>query len=600
MTRPILIPLWVLALMLALLGIHRVTAEFVHGQLQAQGRATLELYVDTLRGRLDKFRSQPVVLAEHPVTRALFDGPAPSPEAIAAANRLYVRTSRVIGASDLYVMDAAGTTMAASNWADTPTFVGQNFSDRPYFIEAMQGRLGRFFALGTTSNKRGYYFAYPVRRGGEAVGALAVKVDVEEMERVWQAAADHVLVVDEARVVFMSDRPEWLYRPLGALSADDRERLSQTRRYDRVDRPPLPLRAAAGGRGQVLGAPQLEVASSDEAARRFLRLDQDMPDAGWTVVMLAGTAAAEAQVLVISSIAGVAVLALAGALWASVQRRRAMREKLALEERSRLALERAAADLERRVEERTADLAAARDELVQAETMAALGQMLAGVGHELNQPITAIRAYAGNTLKLLAAGRLDSVRETLHTIADVTERASRRIRHLEAFARKGSPNLGPTPLTGVVQSALQMIAHQAREASVQVRIGSGISGTAVHADPGRLEQVFVNLLTNALDAVAGRRERWIVIDAFDAGDTVEVSVADSGPGVPADRRDRIFEPMYTTKDPGEGLGLGLSIAYAIMRDMGGTLTVLDGGGRDGGGAVFRLTLMASPPAEAAA
>lgn len=593
MTRPILIPLWVLALLLALLGIHRVTADFVHGQLQAQGRATLELYVATLRGRLDKFRSQPVILAEHPVTRALFDGPTPSPEAIAAANRLYVRTSRVIGASDVYVMDAGGTTIAASNWADTPTFVGQNFAYRPYFIEAMQGRLGRFFALGTTSNKRGYYFAYPVRREGEAVGVLAVKVDVEEMERVWQGAADHVLVVDEARVVFMSDRPDWLYRPLGPLSQVDRETLSQTRRYDRVDRPPLPV-SITGGRTSV--APALGVTLGGDGAGRFLRLEQDMPDAGWTVVMLAGTAAAEAQILVITLIAGIAVLALAGALWASVQRRRAMREKLDLEERSRLALERAAADLERRVEERTADLAAARDELVQAEKMAALGQMLTGLGHELNQPITAIRSYAGNTLKLLAAGRLDAVRDNLMTIADVTERANRLIRHLKAFARKGSPALGPTPLTGVVQAALQLIAHQAREASVQVRVGSGISGATVHADPVRLEQVFVNLLTNALDAVAGRRERWIVIDAFDTGGAVEITVADSGPGVPADRRDRIFEPMYTTKDPGEGLGLGLSIAYAIMRDMGGTLTVAG----SGGGAVFRLTLKASPVAEVAA
>lgn len=596
MTRPILIPLWILALVLALLAIHGVTSDLVHRQLEAQGRATLELYVATLRGRLDKFRAQPVVLAEHPVTRALFDGPAPAPEAIAAANRLYVRTSRVIGASDVYVMDAAGTTLAASNWADTPTFVGQNFSYRPYFIEAMQGRLGRFFALGTTSNRRGYYFAYPVRRDGEVVGALAVKVDVEEMERVWQGPADHVLVVDDARMVFMSDRPDWLYRPLGSLSGPERERLSQTRRYDRIDRPPLPIRPA-GGPGAVLGAPASQVALGGDAAGRFLRLDHDMPDAGWTVVMLAGTAAAEAQVLAITLIAGVAVLALAGALWASVQRRRTMREKLELEERSRLALERAAADLERRVEARTADLAAARDELVQAEKMAALGQMLTGLGHELNQPITAIRSYAENTLKLLAAGRLDAVRDNIRTIADVTERANRLIRHLKAFARKGRLALGPTPLTAVVQSALQLIAHQAREASVQVRIGSGISGTAVHADPVRLEQVFVNLLTNALDAVAGRRERWIVIDAVDAGGTVEITVADSGPGVPADRRDRIFEPMYTTKQPGEGLGLGLSIAYSIMRDMGGTLTVIDGGG---GGAVFRLTLRASPVAEVAA
>ncbi|MEQ9331980.1 ATP-binding protein [Thalassobaculum sp.] len=591
MSRPILIPLWALALMFAVLAIHRGASHLVHDELAAQSRATLDLYVANLRGRLDKFRAQPTLVAEHPVTRALFETPEPDPAAIAAANRLYVRTARVIGASDVYVMDASGTTIAASNWDDRPTFVGQNFAYRPYFIEAMQGRLGRFFALGTTSNRRGYYFAFPVRRAGEVVGALAVKVDVEEMERVWHRRDDHVLVLDDTRMVFMSDRQDWLYRPLGALSDGERARLSETRRYDRVDRPPLPVQEAA------VAAAAPVVTLGREAADRFMRLEADMPDAGWTVVMLASTAAADTRIVAFTLIAGVALLALSGAWWASVQRRRTMREKLELEERSRVALERAAADLERRVEERTADLATARDELVQAEKMAALGQMLTGLGHELNQPITAIRSYADNTLKLLAAGRMQAVQDNLRTIADVTERANRLIRHLKSFARKGRLTLGTTPLVGVVQSALQLVAHQARDSGVAIRVGSGISGTAVNADPVRLEQVFVNLLTNALDAVAGGRERWIVIDAVASGDVVEITVADSGPGIPAERRDRVFEPMYTTKEPGAGLGLGLTISYSIMQDMGGTLAVVEPQGR--AGAVFRLTLRACP-AEVAA
>ena len=193
-------------------------------------------------------------------------------------------------------------------------------------------------------------------------------------------------------------------------------------------------------------------------------------------------------------------------------------------------------------------------------------------------------------MSLPSFGARNPVQANLLTIADVTERANRLIRHLKAFARKGRLTLGHTPLVAVVQPALQLVAHQARDASVSIRVGSGISQMSVHADPVRLEQVFVNLLTNALDAVAGARERWIVLDAAGSGDTVEISVADSGPGVPADSRDRIFEPMYTTKEPGAGLGLGLSIAYSIARDMGGTLTV---GSAPGGGAVFRLTLHAS-------
>ena len=457
------------------------------------------------------------------------------------------------GAADIFLYDVGGTVIAGRTDDGGPPGIGAELSALPFFHAALEGRLGRFFALGTTSNKRGYYFAYPVRRGGEVVGALAVKVDVEEMERVWHRQADHVLVLDDTRMVFMSDRQDWLYGPLGALSDGERARLSETRRYDRVDRPPLPVQEAA----PATAAPVVTLGR--EAADRFMRLEAEMPDAGWTVVMLAGTAAADSRIVAFTLIAAVALLALAGAWWASVQRRRAMREKLETEERTRVALERAAADLERRVEERTAALAAARDELVQAEKMAALGQMLTGLGHELNQPITAIRSYADNTLKLLAAGRMQAVQDNLHTIADVTERANRLIRHLKSFARKGRLTLGTTPLVGVVQSALQLVAHQARDSGVSIRVGSGISGTAVNADPVRLEQVFVNLLTNALDAVAGARERWIVIDAVATGSAVEITVADSGPGIPAETRDRIFEPMYTTKEPGSGLGRGLTI-----------------------------------------
>ena len=187
---------------------------------------------------------------------------------------------------------------------------------------------------------------------------------------------------------------------------------------------------------------------------------------------------------------------------------------------------------------------------------------------------------------------MQAVQDNLRTIADVTERANKLIRNLKSFARKGRLTLGPTPLVAVVQSALQLVAHQARDAQVTIRIGSGVSGMAVNADPVRLEQVFVNLLTNALDAVSARPERWIVVDAVESGGAVEITVADSGPGIPSDRRDRIFEPMFTTKEPGAGLGLGLSIAYSIMRDMGGSLAAVDA--PSGTGAVFRLTLQASP------
>ncbi|CAO3402421.1 ATP-binding protein [Azospirillum palustre] len=276
--------------------------------------------------------------------------------------------------------------------------------------------------------------------------------------------------------------------------------------------------------------------------------------------------------------------------------------------------------LERTVQERTTDLRATNDrleraiaehqrterelreaqaELVQAGKLAALGQLAAGVGHELNQPLAAIRSYAHNGRKLIGLGRVEEAEGNLGKIADLTARMANITNHLKRFARRPDSRLGAVELAPVIQGALSLFGNRLREEAVAVELAlpdaDPASGTPlrVRAEEVRLEQVLVNLLSNALDAVADAPVRRILIRAEiveegDEGGAVRIEVRDSGSGIAADPVAQIFDPFFTTKPVGTGLGLGLSISYNIVRDFGGVLSVAESG-PDGTAFVLTLT-----------
>ena len=234
------------------------------------------------------------------------------------------------------------------------------------------------------------------------------------------------------------------------------------------------------------------------------------------------------------------------------------------------------------------DLREAQTELVQAGKLAALGQLAAGVGHELNQPLAAIRSYAHNGRRLIELGRIAEADGNLGKIADLTARMANITNHLKRFARRPEARLDAVDLAPVVQGALSLFDNRLREEAVELAVALPAEPLRVRAEEVRLEQVLVNLLSNALDAVAGAPHRRIAIGAEEEADgTVRITVRDTGPGIPAAVAGQVFDPFVTTKPVGTGLGLGLSISYNIVRDFGGVLSVADTGP---GGTAFLLTL----------
>lgn len=560
-------------------------AAFVEGQARAE--VTLRQTVNALEGHIRRFEALPALLARDEEVRLFFDV-AQTAAGIAAMNLWLKVTNDLVGSSDLYLIAPDGVTRAASNFDRTDSFVGESFTYRPYFTDALAGGTGRFFALGTTSGVRGYYFGSPVwGADGKVIGVVALKIGVDDLEAAWRSAEYQIIVSDPEGIVFMATEPVWRYRGLLPLTAERVARTEASRRY--AD---SPLEALAVQRSGAPGQAILALAAGG-AAREYLEVARAMPEAGWTVHVLLDTAPlrAQARLTVAATVLllGVA-LSLAWALW---QRRARLAERIAVQAAAQ-------ADLERQVAERTADLTRANDELhrmqadlVQAGKLAALGRMSAALSHEINQPLAAARNWADSATLLIQRGEGERARENIGHILSLIDRMAAIARHLRNVARKPDEPLKVFSVADAVAGALQVAETRLNASGHAVRVDLATDLPMVRGGPVRLQQVIVNLLSNAADAMDGR-DGEIELAVRREGDEVVMTVRDHGPGVAAAIADRIFDPFFTTKTVGSGLGLGLSISYNIMQDFGGDLRAAN---HPEGGAIFSVVLQAATRAE---
>jgi len=569
------------------------------GDTARRGDTTLRLAVATMRGQLARFERLPQLVAETALVRAL--AAAPDDAAIvASANAYFKHVGAVIGASDIYYMGLDGTTRAASNYDTETSFVGGNFAFRPYFYEAAAGGQGRFFALGTTSRKRGYYFGAPVVDGERVLGVVALKVDLDAIEETWRGGDDEIIVTDPDGIIFLSSRAEWLFSAIAPLTPERRAQSAATRRYADATLRELPMAEAELRGGHRLAA----VAEAGAEAREFLRLSEAMPDAGWTVSVLLDTSSARRQRLTALMLVVLAVALGSMALAVMVQRRARLRERLQMQTEAQ-------AELERRVVARTSELASvnvrleaeigerkaaeqdlhkAQADLVQASKLAALGQMSAALSHEFNQPLAAARNYADNALTLIDRARISDARDNIGRILDLVDRMTSISKHLRSFARKPGQELVAVNLAEVVAASREIVGPRLRDVGAALIVDLPADLPLVVGGPVRLQQVLVNLISNAADAIEGHADRRIELAAHASAKGLRLTLRDHGPGVPASQRERIFDPFFSTKVVGKGLGLGLSISYNIIKDFGGDLRVADA---PGGGALFIIDLRAA-------
>jgi two-component system C4-dicarboxylate transport sensor histidine kinase DctB len=583
--RPRWRSLALLALCLAplLWPLEHLAERYYRSELAGQNRQTLDLYVANLLGTLHRYEVLPQILGDLPALRATLAAPDQSVTQN-NANQLLKDICAQTGAEVMYLMDPSGKTLAASNWDKKDSFVGRNFSFRPYFIEAMAGRLGRFFGLGTTSGKRGYFFAAAVRDGEKIIGVLVIKVDLDHTESLWGKTPEQLLVTDHNGVVILTSRPEWRFRATRPLTDEERKAIIAVQPYPTRDPQPLELDPNA-----------------------WLTQTRQIEETGWSVSILAPRTLIDRPVRTVVAVGGATLLVLMLLLGLMMQRRRHYLDRIAFEAKARR-------ELEMRVAERTSDLEGlnrrlkqevlerehaqqelvhAQDDLVQAGKLSALGTMSASISHELNQPLAAIRSYAENAEVLLDHDRTEDARGNLKLISELTERMASIIAHLRAFARRDRHAPESVALQPALDDALALLAKRRRAMEVELIRDLPAATLWVEAGETRLRQVLGNLLANALDALTEKgppRKLWLSAESTAEG--VNLYIRDNGPGFCMEALGRASEPFYTTKTRTQGLGLGLAICDTLMRAFGGELSFANH--RDGG-ALLTLRLRAGAP-----
>ncbi len=729
--RPVAVILLLLLFLFLLAQVFVLVRQQAVQDVKLRSAADMNRYTLSLQQKLDRYKDLPQLLSSHSeLLNALLH--QRDSDARMRANLYLEQVNSTIGTTDAYLMNEQGDTIAASNWSLERTFVGQNFAFRPYFQQAMAGNAGRYFALGTTSKKRGYFYSYPVRIAGKAQGVIVVKIDLNDIEGDWNDPLLDILVTDEDGVIVISTRPEWKFRALKPLTQADLHRIVNSLRYgsheltslDIVSREKHPdgSQLITLVEGLHTGNPTLDGVRT----RQYLLQYSQVPNSGLSVSVFASMKPVEERVFRALLLTAFIFFAIVLLVLFVLTRNRITQERALFRQRELHALEdneariraiidntqaslitldgqgriescnptaenlfhyreedirgeyfskllahpdrpvcwqhitaaagatspelhieaaarradhslfpieltigrmkangerhfivtihditerkqqeeqlqRAQLQLESRVEQRTQDLTRAnarlqheisqhqqtQNELIQTAKLAVLGQMSAGINHELNQPLTAIRSYADNARIYLERGLSERAQANLDEIAQLTERMAKIIHPLKEFARVSSGSPEAVCLKAVSDGAMSILYGRLERQSVSIHWPQGLENVYVLGDILRLEQVMVNLIGNAMQAQEDQPHSQIEIGLTQSDDEVQLSVRDSGPGITPEYLEHLFEPFFTTKKSGQGLGLGLSISHRIVESLGGRLCASN---HPQGGACFTMVL----------
>ncbi len=531
----------------------------VDNQIETGGER-VTLYIRTLRAALSRYAYLPFVLSRSNEVRDLLAGAGSSD----GTNYYLESLNLEAGSEALYVMDANGDTLAASNWRDSLTYAGQNYGFRPYFLSAKAGHRGWYFGIGATTGHPGYFMSYPVSIEDAFAGAVVVKVDLAPLQDDWHEGGETVLVSDNNGVVFLSSRNEWHYRTMSPLTESQTRHILATKQYGQQALELLPFRNV-----RSLGEGQRIVRMG---RKNYLVLSREVEERGWHIHQLLPLAIAEERqklVLIIGTVLSLLFLA-TGMYLRERRQKKISRQKAQDAEVIRAVNVRLQAEIEERVRTEQA-LRDTQNELVQTGKLAALGHMAAGIVHELNQPISAIRTHAASCRLLLDREQVDKVRETLKSITRITEHMASITMQLKSFAHNSPKLKEKVCLQDCLEDVVIMVQPLLKEHQVGLAKECPEEPLIIYAERGKIKQVLVNLLTNAIDAMRGRENKHLRVTMRSEAGQVIISVRDSGPGIGPDVMDDIFTPFVTTKDVGEGLGLGLSITYRIISDLGGTI-----------------------------
>ncbi|GIT87311.1 MULTISPECIES: sensor histidine kinase [Roseobacter] len=530
----------------------------------------LALYSGNLLSELRQNAIVPQLLARDPE----LIGALNSADYTASTRRL-ISFVEEIGAASLMLLDIDGRTVAATD----RNRLGSMHRSEAYFIDAIRASGTVFTVAEREEGGYGFFYSRRVQSGSDVSGVILVEVDLQKFGRAWAGISDAVIVTDSTGTIILTTEPRWRGRTEEeALARQTPQNAIQRAIQATADWTALPPDAYLQGEA-------------------VMRLETRIPFRGWRMTSYTTYASVRERVngVLALEIMGFAIL-LALTFYA-LSRRTALR--MALFQRESAELRSLNAALQREIAERKRvqeTLAVAEQTLEQSSKLAALGEMSAAVSHELNQPLAAMKTYLAGARLLLRRNRHEEALSSFGRIDDLIERMGGITRQLKSYARKGQEAFAPVPMGDALASSLAMMEPQLRQRQVQITRILPDDPVEVMGDRLRIEQVMVNLLRNAIDATKSAAAPKVDI-ILSAGETATLTVRDNGPGI--EDLDALFEPFYTTKQPGDGVGLGLAISSQIVTDLGGRLTARNG---QQGGAVFemQLPILSGEPAKQAA
>jgi two-component system C4-dicarboxylate transport sensor histidine kinase DctB len=518
----------------------------------------LALYSGNIVSELQRTSVVPLLLSGDPaVVDALRGGD------YSGTSQRLITVQKEIGVASILLLDRDGRTVGATN----RNLLGTSHRASGYFVEAQRTKDTIFSAQAREGGGYDFTYSRAVVVDGRAAGVIVVAVDLMKYERAWSGLQDAVLVTDSEGTVILATEPRWRGLPLTEA---------------------LAVRNAPSALGRALQATADWAQNPPDAYVRgeaVLRAEARVPFRGWRMVTFTAYDSVRERVngVLALEIMGFAILM---ALTFYLLSRRAWSQTMSFQRES-AELRLLNARLQREIAEREKvqkDLEVAELTLAQSSKLAALGEMSAAVSHELNQPLAAMKTYLAGARLLLQRKRPEEALSSFQRIDDLIERMGAITRQLKSYARKGGEAFEPVDVRAALSSALSMMEPQLKLRVVKITRTLPRQPVMVMADRLRLEQVIINLLRNALDATKDTNQPQIDL-ILSAGETATLTVRDNGHGITD--LDNLFEPFYTTKKPGEGVGLGLAISSGIVTDLGGRLTARNA---EGVGAVFEMQL----------
>ncbi len=512
---------------------------------RAQNRASL--YRSTLVGELERFQHLPYILAQDPFVINGAKG-----KDLAGLNRRLASFANRANLDAIYLMDKNGLTIAASNYSAEKTFLGQNYGFRPYFKRALKGQRGEFFGIGATTLKPGYFIAQGVRDENDNIlGVIALKLDLSPLVKAWARGGEILFVANSDGVIVLSSNEEWRYRTLARIDKKRLEEIALEKQF--ANEKLLPLDWTKIGANEVA-----------LNGKKYIHASSSVSRLGWTLHFLADeNRISERAWLTVIGIAIFASILLTLAVFLRSERiRTALNAAQADREQLRKANKKLALEIEeRKAAERR--LEKAQSELARNSKLAALGQLSASVTHELGQPISAMQNY-------LAAAEFDkNAKEREQSIKNLRSIVTRMInitKQLRFFAKPSDNNMQLIDIIQIWHGAYILTAPDIRTANIELIENLPKKPIMVKANKLRLEQVLVNLLRNSISAMQDSKKKILEINISADENYAIISVKDNGHGFGENSIEQLKEPFHTTRASGDGMGLGLAISAAIIKE----------------------------------